>query len=104
MHCCTAPLPDLELARISSGSLTQCQVAALLRKQFDETLIPQLVCTAKHESTFTCNRKGALNGDGTRDYGLLQVNSRYWCNGAERSPAVGDCKMTCAQVRVFCVG
>lgn len=29
--------------------------------------------------------------------GLFQVNSRYWCSGGPRSPARGDCGISCSQ-------
>uniref|UniRef100_A0A8C4K6K2 lysozyme n=1 Tax=Dromaius novaehollandiae TaxID=8790 RepID=A0A8C4K6K2_DRONO len=53
------------------------------------------VCAAKYESNFNTaaiNR----NRDGSSDYGILQINSRWWCNDGRTSGAKNLCKISCS--------
>ena len=102
VQCC-APAAPANGGGISgpvptSGTITECQVAQLLRLHgVAEAWVPKLVCTAKYESTYRCGVTGPPNRDGTRDYGLFQVNSRYWCSGGAGRNSGNGCGITCQE-------
>jgi hypothetical protein len=78
-------ISTLMLFAVSVEALTECQVAALLRTAgFPAGAIPAMVCVAKYESGYSCSAKN-FNSDGTEDFGLFQINSRYWCSGGPKS-------------------
>jgi len=81
--------------------LTECQVATYLRQYgFPESDVPKLTCAAYYESSRRCNAQGATNRDGSVDYGILQVNSNYWCQ-LPGAPGRG-CGVTCAAIKASC--
>ncbi|XP_007577315.1 PREDICTED: lysozyme C-like isoform X1 [Poecilia mexicana] len=54
------------------------------------------VCLTQHESGFdtsTTNR----NRDGSTDYGIFQINSRWWCRDSGVSSSNG-CNINCSQL------
>lgn len=52
------------------------------------------ICLAFYESSFNTNAVGPKNYDGSRDYGIFQINSRWWCtNGAGKS--ANGCRISC---------
>lgn len=63
--------------------LTEQQVVKLLQNAgFKQKDIPVMVCTAKHESAFDPQALN-VNRDKSIDYGLFQINGRWWskeCN------------------------
>jgi lysozyme C len=74
--------------------LTKCEVASYLRKAgIPESVVPALVCTAYYESSWNCAATNH-NTDGTEDYGLLQINSYWWCSGGPKSKYNG-CNASC---------
>ena len=77
VQCCVdagsgAPVPTSPPGNIpSSGVITPCQVAQLLRNNgVAEQYINRLVCTAKYESGFNCGAQNLANSDGSGDYGI----------------------------------
>lgn len=50
------------------------------------------VCLVESESSRNTAAIGRLNADGSTDYGLFQINSRYWCGIGYRA---GGCSMDC---------
>ncbi|XP_030599106.1 lysozyme C-like [Archocentrus centrarchus] len=51
------------------------------------------VCLTKHESNFNTGATNR-NTDGSTDYGIFQINNRWWCdNGSFRSS--NACKTSC---------
>jgi hypothetical protein len=81
------------IANITAPMATQCQVASFLRNVGFATSLAKMVCTAFYESSWNCGAKH-MNTDGSQDYGLLQVNSYWWCSGGPRSRYNG-CQATC---------
>ncbi len=54
--------------------------------------LPDWMCLVEHESSFDSGVKGGPNSDGSYDYGLFQINSRYWCQPGKRG---GECNIEC---------
>lgn len=50
------------------------------------------VCLVEYESTRNSTAKGGPNWDGSYDWGLFQINDRYWCRPGYPG---GVCKITC---------
>jgi lipocalin len=76
---------------------SECQVANYLRKSgFPEYSVPIMVCTSKYESSYNCDATHK-NTDGSSDYGLMQINSYYWCSG-DPSSKYNSCSATCSSL------
>ncbi|KAM4719432.1 lysozyme C-like [Anableps anableps] len=54
------------------------------------------VCLTQHESKFNTQATNK-NTDSSRDYGIFQINSRYWCNNGGVS-ATNGCGISCSQL------
>ncbi|XP_069702532.1 lysozyme-like [Periplaneta americana] len=70
---------------------TECQFLAELRKHHFKDLRNWL-CLAKSESSLRSHVVGGPNKDNSYDYGIFQINSRYWCAKGEKG---GDCNIRC---------
>lgn len=76
---------------------SECQVATYLSNAgFPQSAIPTMVCTSKYESSFNCDAYHK-NTDGSSDYGLMQVNSYWWCSGDPTSKYNG-CSKSCSSM------
>ena len=73
---------------------SDCDVANYLQKAgFSSSQVPTMVCIAKYESSYNCDATNK-NNDGSTDYGLLQINSYYWCSGDSNSK-YNECGTSC---------
>uniref|UniRef100_A0A8C3F779 lysozyme n=1 Tax=Chrysemys picta bellii TaxID=8478 RepID=A0A8C3F779_CHRPI len=53
------------------------------------------VCMAAHESSYNTQATNYNSWDGSTDFGIFQINSRYWCqNGDEYSSNI--CQIPCS--------
>lgn len=50
------------------------------------------VCLVESESSRNTGIVGGPNSDGSYDYGLFQINNRYWCKVGYPG---GDCNIDC---------
>ncbi|XP_054859658.1 lysozyme C, milk isozyme-like [Eublepharis macularius] len=53
------------------------------------------VCLAYYESSYNSRTVGPRNSDGSRDYGIFQINSRWWCSNGEGKTSNG-CHTSCS--------
>lgn len=53
------------------------------------------VCAAKFESNFNTQATNR-NTDGSTDYGILQINSRWWCNDGRTPGSRNLCNIPCS--------
>jgi lysozyme C len=82
---------------LRTNQLSECQVSSYLQKAgFPGYTIPTMVCISKYESSFNCDATNK-NTDGSTDYGLMQINSYYWCSGDVLSK-YNECKMSCSSL------
>jgi lysozyme C len=82
---------------LRTNKQSECQVASYLRKSgFPEYSIPTMVCTSKYESSYNCDATNK-NTDGSTDYGLMQINSYYWCSGDPLSK-YNSCGTSCSSL------
>ena len=84
-----APVPSLALTPavtptpepVPAGALTADEVRAdLSEAEWPEPWIPWALCITSHESGWHVDAIGAENHNGSRDYGLWQLNS-HWFDG-----------------------
>nr|CAD7604603.1 unnamed protein product [Timema genevievae] len=71
---------------------SQCELANDLKNRGMPGSIPDWVCLIFAESSYNTAAEGHLNSDGSVDYGLFQINSRYWCG---QGYAGGGCNVNC---------
>lgn len=91
------PTVKIENPMLRSNYQSECQVAGYLRKSgFPEYTIGTMVCTSKYESSYNCDATNK-NTDGSTDYGLMQINSYYWCSGDPLSK-YNECKVACSSL------
>ncbi|XP_010963437.1 lysozyme C-like [Camelus ferus] len=53
------------------------------------------MCLARWESSYNTKAKNYNRGSGSTDYGIFQINSRYWCNDGKTPKAVNGCGINC---------
>uniref|UniRef100_UPI0020212D25 lysozyme C-2-like n=1 Tax=Myodes glareolus TaxID=447135 RepID=UPI0020212D25 len=53
------------------------------------------VCLAQHESSFNTRATNFNSKRRGTDYGIFQINSRYWCNDGRTPRAVNGCRISC---------
>lgn len=83
--------------QLSSNIQSQCQIANYLKKSgFPDYTIPTMVCISKYESSYNCDAVHK-NQDSSSDYGLMQINSYYWCSGDPLSK-YNSCGTSCSSL------
>lgn len=50
----------------------------------------------QHESNFDTEAVNYNSTDQSTDYGIFQINSRYWCNDGKTPRAVNGCGIPCS--------
>lgn len=70
-----------------AGTVSKCDVVRALRNEnVPDSEIRDWLCLVKHESSF---RYDAINVNDdrsrSRDYGIYQLNDKYWCDRGSRS-------------------
>uniref|UniRef100_A0A2H1VQD1 Lysozyme n=1 Tax=Spodoptera frugiperda TaxID=7108 RepID=A0A2H1VQD1_SPOFR len=76
---------------------THCDLVHELRKQkFAEDKMRDWVCLIDSESGRRTDVIGGPNKNGSRDYGLFQINDNFWCSNST-TPGKG-CRVTCADL------
>ncbi|KAF9406998.1 hypothetical protein HW555_012836 [Spodoptera exigua] len=69
------------IAKSNGKTFTECELVHELRRQgFPEHQLKDWVCLIEAESSKRTHVVGGSNSDGSHDYGLFQINNRYWCN------------------------
>ncbi|XP_006267124.1 lysozyme C-like [Alligator mississippiensis] len=79
----------------------RCELAAAMKKlglaNIPGYSLGEWVCTARYESNFNTNAINH-NSDGSTDYGILQINSRWWCNDGKTPGAKNACRIQCTEL------
>nr|XP_029734419.1 lysozyme-like [Aedes albopictus] len=81
-----------------SKTFSECELAKLLHRTygFDKNKVNNFVCLAQAESSLTTT-KTHKNSNGSTDYGLFQINNKYWCSAAGYTSG-NECKVSCADL------
>ncbi|KAM6474751.1 lysozyme C, milk isozyme-like isoform 4-T4 [Liasis olivaceus] len=89
----------LFLAASEAKVFTRCELASLLKRHgldgYYGYKLGNWVCMAYHESRYNTQAGGWPNSDGSHDYGIFQINSRWWCNNKQGHTSNG-CKKLCS--------
>ncbi|XP_072570889.1 lysozyme C-like [Paramormyrops kingsleyae] len=96
------PIHHISILAIANGKIfTRCDLARKLKASgmdgYKGYSLANWVCLAKWESdynTASINR----NSDGSTDYGIFQINSRWWCNN-HKTPTSNGCGIDCSALQ-----
>ncbi|GBP26039.1 Lysozyme [Eumeta japonica] len=81
-------------AEINGKTFSRCELARALKNHgFPRDKLPDWVCLVEAESSRRTDVVGGPNSDGSHDYGLFQINDRYWCS-TTNNPGK-DCHVRC---------
>ncbi|XP_054859885.1 lysozyme C, milk isozyme-like [Eublepharis macularius] len=77
----------------------RCELATILRNAgldgYYGYSLGNWLCMAYYESNFNSRAVGRPNSDGSRDYGIFQINSRWWCSNGQGRTA-NACHTSCS--------
>lgn len=80
-------------SQVSAKKFTKCALAKeLVKNGIAKKDLPNWLCLVQSESNYNTAAVGRPNSDKSRDWGLFQINDRYWCKDGR---AGGDCKINC---------
>ncbi|XP_064163531.1 lysozyme C-like [Anguilla rostrata] len=87
----------LLVAAATAKVFEQCELARTLKAAgmdgYRGVSLGGWVCVAKWESSYDTAATHP-NRDKSRDYGIFQINSRYWCNNGV-TPTSNGCNISC---------
>lgn len=90
--------------KTSDGKVWEvCELARELHKNrgFSRDELPDWMCLIEHESSYNSKAVGGPNTDGSYDWGLWQINDRYWCTPGSKGKA---CNLDCnSMLHIFAV-
>nr|BAF75844.1 c-type lysozyme [Scophthalmus rhombus] len=76
----------------------RCELARLLKSygmnNYRGISLADWVCLSQWESSYN-TRATNRNTDGSTDYGIFQINSRWWCNNGQ-TPTSNACGISCS--------
>ncbi|KAJ8287334.1 hypothetical protein GJAV_G00050350 [Gymnothorax javanicus] len=90
----------LLLAGVASAKVFgRCELARTLKNAgmagYWGVSLGDWVCLAQWESSYNTQATN-LNTDGSTDYGIFQINSRWWCNNGGRT--ANGCNINCSSL------
>ncbi|KAM4749621.1 lysozyme C [Rhinophrynus dorsalis] len=90
----------LGLAVFANGkTFERCELAGAMKKMgldgFKGYSLANWVCTAFYESSFNTAQTNFNKGDNSTDYGILQINSRWWCYDGKTPRSHNACNISC---------
>ncbi|XP_036384561.1 lysozyme C-like [Megalops cyprinoides] len=90
----------LLVAAASAKVFERCELARRLKQAgmdgYRGVSLGDWVCLAKWESGYNTQATNR-NTDGSTDYGIFQINSRWWCNDG-RIRTQNACHISCSQL------
>ncbi|XP_062869753.1 LOW QUALITY PROTEIN: lysozyme C-like [Trichomycterus rosablanca] len=90
----------LLLAVANAKVYSRCELARALKANgmdgYHGISLANWVCLTKHESDFN-TRATNHNSDGSTDYGIFQINNRWWCSNGVFHSANG-CGISCSEL------
>ncbi|XP_051269524.1 lysozyme C [Dicentrarchus labrax] len=90
----------LFVALANARTYQRCEWARVLKNNgmdgYHGYSLANWVCLTQHESNYNT---GAINHntDGSTDYGIFQINSRWWCNNG-LTPTSNACGIQCSEL------
>ncbi|XP_038293756.1 lysozyme C, milk isozyme-like isoform X1 [Canis lupus familiaris] len=78
---------------------SKCELARKLKSMgmdgFHGYSLANWVCMAEYESNFNTQAFNGRNSNGSSDYGIFQLNSKWWCKSNSHSSA-NACNIMCS--------
>nr|AFU52839.1 lysozyme C [Scotomanes ornatus] len=78
----------------------RCELARTLKRLgmdgYRGVSLANWMCLAKWESGYNTRATNYNPGSKSTDYGIFQINSRYWCNDGKTPGAVNACGISCS--------
>ncbi|XP_077727962.1 lysozyme C, milk isozyme [Canis aureus] len=79
---------------------SKCELARKLKSMgmdgFHGYSLANWVCMAEYESNFNTQAFNGRNSNGSSDYGIFQLNSKWWCKSNSHSSA-NACNIMCSK-------
>ncbi|NXI70897.1 LYSC protein, partial [Anseranas semipalmata] len=90
----------LTLPGIQGRIIPRCELVKILRQHgfqgFVGKTVADWVCLVEHESSY--NTKAFHDNQGkSRDYGIFQINSMYWCDDGKTRGSKNACRINCSK-------
>ncbi|XP_028895173.2 lysozyme 1 [Zeugodacus cucurbitae] len=88
-------------APIQTRRLQRCELAGQLYiLDVPKSELSLWLCIAHYESRYNTHVVGNRNADGSGDYGLFQISSRYWCqpDNSTKYYAFNECNVNCSNL------
>ncbi|XP_032575946.1 lysozyme P [Drosophila sechellia] len=88
----------LALAAVATQARTmdRCSLAREMSKLgVPRDQLAKWTCIAQHESSFRTGVVGPANSNGSNDYGIFQINNKYWCKPADARFSYNECGLSC---------
>ncbi|XP_019517771.1 PREDICTED: lysozyme C, milk isozyme-like [Hipposideros armiger] len=96
------PILSCFFAAYNAKVFSKCELARKLKAHgmdgFYDYSLANWVCMAEHESGFNTEAFNGKNSDGTSDYGIFQINNKWWCKDNTRS-SKNACNIMCNKFR-----
>nr|P00707.1 RecName: Full=Lysozyme C; AltName: Full=1,4-beta-N-acetylmuramidase C [Ortalis vetula] len=77
----------------------RCELAAAMKRygldNYRGYSLGNWVCAARYESNYNTQATNR-NSNGSTDYGILQINSRWWCNDGRTPGTKNLCHISCS--------
>ncbi|XP_010012380.1 PREDICTED: lysozyme C-like, partial [Nestor notabilis] len=88
----------LALPGTQAKVFSRCDLVKTLRghdfEGFVGKTVADWVCLVKHESSY--NTEAVNNNGPSRDYGIFQINSKYWCEDGKTTGSKNACRISCS--------
>ncbi|XP_065367603.1 lysozyme 1-like [Calliphora vicina] len=77
-------------------TFTRCSLAReMYNMGVPKSELARWTCIAKHESDYRTHVVGPANSDGSHDYGIFQINDKYWCQPNSGRFSYNECDVDC---------
>ncbi|XP_060765145.1 lysozyme C [Neoarius graeffei] len=90
----------LLLAVVSAKQYERCELARAIQQTglagYDGISLGNWLCLAKHESNYNTDAIDH-DADGSTDYGIFQINDRWWCSNGQ-FPSANGCGISCNEL------
>ncbi|KAL9824472.1 lysozyme C-like [Geothlypis trichas] len=78
----------------------RCDMVKILRQEdfegFVGSTVADWMCLVEYESSY--NTKAYNDNGSSRDYGIFQINSKYWCSEGKNSGSKNACNVNCTKL------
>ncbi|XP_017836559.1 lysozyme P [Drosophila busckii] len=86
----------LKLSTLDARQIGKCSLARkLYRYGVPYNELADWLCLVEGESSFDTKAVNPSNADGSVDWGLFQINDRYWCKPSDGRPSSDSCRLPC---------